>query len=170
MSTMLVLRHAAAVSFAAQDHDRPLSADGLRDAETVGAALAALQPPDQALVSSARRAQETFLAARDSGGWSLDPQVVGGLYGGDPHDVIGEVAAGATTSGTLLLVGHEPWCSELIAMLTGARVRMETAAVACLQVGPSWDALDPDWCTLRWLAPPRVLAALSRRSTAAGGS
>jgi phosphohistidine phosphatase len=163
MHTLLVLRHAAAGQGAARDPDRVLTTQGRRDAATVGSALASTSTPDRALVSSARRAQDTFAEARDRGGWSAELHVLESLYHGGPHDVIAEIGAHGAGSTTLLLVGHEPWCSALIELLTGARVRMAAAALASLQVGPSWDALDPQWCVLQWFAPPRTLAELQRR-------
>src|SRR5918996_4448539 len=163
MPTLLVLRHAAAESSAAQDHERALTADGRRDAAAVGRALAVTHTPDRALVSSARRAHETFVRARDEGRWSADVLLLDVLYHGAPQDVVVAIADHADGSPTLLLVGHEPWCSGLIELLTGARVRMEAAAVGSIHVGPSWSALDPQRCVLQWFAPPRTLADLSRR-------
>lgn len=162
MSTLLVLRHAAAQSSAARDHDRMLTASGRREAEIAGRALAAVEPPDGALVSAAQRARETFDIARHHGGFNAEPHVLDDLYSGSVDGVIAAVAAHGGSSRTLLLVGHQPWCSTLIEMLTGARVRMDTGALASLQAGPSWDALDPQWCTLQWFGSPRTLAAIVR--------
>lgn len=86
--------------------------------------------------------------------------VLDSLYHAGTQDVIAAIGAHGDDSETLLVVGHEPWCSALIELLTGARVRMEAAALASLQAGPSWDALDPQWCSLQWFAPPRTLAQL----------
>jgi phosphohistidine phosphatase len=163
MHTLLVLRHAAAGQAAARDHDRTLTEQGRRDAATVGRALARTSTPDRALVSSARRAQDTFAEARDHGGWSADLHVLESLYHGGPHEVIEEIGTYGAGSATLLVVGHEPWCSALIELLTGARVRMAPAALASLQIGRSWDALDPQWCVLQWFATPRTLAELHQR-------
>lgn len=163
MPTLLVLRHAASGQVAAHDQDRALTEQGRRDAAAVGRALAVTNTPDRALVSSARRAQETIVEACEHGGWSAQVHILDSLYHAGTHDVITAIGAHAGASETLLVVGHEPWCSALIELLTGARVRMEAAALASLQVGPSWDALDPQWCTLQWFASPRTLAELNRR-------
>jgi phosphohistidine phosphatase len=160
MPTLLVLRHAAAEPYAASDHDRALTVQGRRDAATVGRAVARTQTPERSLVSSARRARETFATASDHGAWTADVQVLDTLYHGAPDDVVAALTDHAEGSRTLLLVGHEPWCSGLIELLTGARVRMEAAALASLQVGPSWAALDPQGCILQWFATPRVLGGL----------
>jgi phosphohistidine phosphatase len=161
MSTLLVLRHAAAQSSAARDHERRLTDSGRREAEIAGRALAAVEPPDGALVSAAQRARETFDIARHHGGFNAEPHVLDDLYSGSVDGVIAAVAAHGGSSRRLLLVGHQPWCSTLIEMLTGARVRMETGALASLQAGPSWDALDPQWCALQWFGSPRTLAAIA---------
>lgn len=161
MPTLLVLRHGAARSWAAHDHERVLTEDGRREAQIAGLALAAVDPPDGALVSAAQRARETFDIAREHGGWNAETHVLDDLYRGGVHDVLAAVAAHGGSSRTLLVVGHQPWCSMLIEMLTGARVRMDTGALAGLQAGPSWDPLDPQWCALQWFGSPRSLSALA---------
>lgn len=161
MPTLLVLRHGAAQSVAGRDHERALTARGRSDAAVAGRALAAVDPPDRALVSSARRAHDTFAAASEHGGWQAPVEVLDELYGGGAHDVISAIAAHGGPSRTLLVVGHEPWCSSLVELLTGARVRMETGSLASVAAGPSWDALDPQWCSLQWFASPRVLAGVA---------
>ena len=70
--SLYVMRHAKSDWNAGggSDHDRPLAPRGTRAAATIGRHLAAVdQVPDFALVSSARRAQETFNLAREAGGW-----------------------------------------------------------------------------------------------------
>ena len=62
MKRLLLLRHAkSAWPDGVEDHDRPLSDRGRRDAPRMGAYIAAAGlRPDFALVSSARRTQETW--------------------------------------------------------------------------------------------------------------
>jgi phosphohistidine phosphatase len=161
MTTLLMLRHAEASASAARDHERPLTNEGRRNAALAGRALAAVGAPDRALVSSAMRARETVALASEHGGWDADVVALDELYGADVGDVFTALAAQAKGSETLLVVGHEPWCSAVIEALTGARLRMAAASLACLQVGPAWDALDPEWCALVWFAPPWAMAALA---------
>ena len=160
MPTLLVLRHAAARP-SIRDRDRALSEQGRREAQVAGRALAAVDTPEAALVSAAQRAHETFAVASEHGGWEAAARVLEELYSGGVDDVLTAVGAHASGADCLLLVGHQPWCGTLIEALTGARVRMETGALASVQVGPSWDALDPAWCALRWFGPPRTLRALA---------
>lgn len=161
MPTLLVVRHAAAQSSAPSDRERALTDTGRRQAAVTGRVLAAVDAPDSALVSVAHRAHETFTLARDHGGWDVPVELVDDLYDGGVREVLAAIGARGGQSGTLLVVGHQPWCAELVELLTGARVRMDTAAVASIQVGPAWDALDPQWCSLQWFAGPRTLAPLT---------
>mgnify|MGYP000107872062 CR=1 FL=1 len=59
----------------------------------------------------------------------------------------------------MLVVGHEPTWSALVAVLTGgARVRMPTAAVACVQFTTStWSEVGAGAGELRWLVTPKLL-------------
>ena len=59
MHTLLLMRHAQAAPMAATDHDRPLTAYGRRQAHEMGLQLAG-RKIDLAMVSSARRTQQTF--------------------------------------------------------------------------------------------------------------
>lgn len=153
MAILQVLRHAQAQSFAARDHDRALTADGTASARAVGRVLAVTGVPDRVLVSTARRTRQTVDEAMLAGDWHADVVPIDVLYGGDPTDVLDVLAAEAGDRASVLLVGHEPWCSGLVGMLTGAQVRMSAASLATLQVGPGWDALDPGWCSLTSFIP-----------------
>jgi phosphohistidine phosphatase len=153
MAILQVLRHAQAQSFAARDHDRPLTTDGAANARAVGRVLAVTGVPDRVLVSTSRRTRQTLDEAMQAGGWSADVVPVDALYGGGPTEVLDVLAARAGDRPSVLVVGHEPWCSGVVGLLTGAQVSMSAAALATLQVGPGWDALDPGWCTLTSFIP-----------------
>lgn len=153
MAVLQVLRHAQAQSFAARDHDRALTDAGAASARAAGRALAVTGVPDRVLVSTARRTRETLDEAMRAGRWQADVVAVDVLYGGGPTDALEVLAAEAGDHASVLLVGHEPWCSGLVGMLTGAQVRMSAASLATLQVGPGWDALDPEWCSLTSFIP-----------------
>lgn len=161
MPTLLLARHAQAQSYAAGDHERALTDDGVATARVLGRALAATQAPGVALVSSATRARQTLDVASGAGGWSCPTVALDDLYGGGPQDAVEALGGHAGDADVALVVGHEPWCSGLVEVLTGARVRMSAATLVVMRVGPGWDGLDPSWCVLEWLAPPRVLTSLA---------
>lgn len=153
MATLLLLRHAASRAFAARDHERALTPEGVRAARAVGRAIAATAIPDRVVVSTARRARQTLDEAMTAGGWraAVTPSDV--LYGGSVNEVLAEVTRDAAGSGTVLVVGHEPWCSGVVGLLTGANLRMSTGALATIEVGSGWQMLDPQWCSLTSFVP-----------------
>lgn len=163
MPTLLVLRHAQAQPFAARDHDRALTGDGVAAARAAGRVVALTDVPELVLVSTARRARETAELAMEAGDWRATTRPLDALYGADPTEVLTALAAHGADHGTVLVVGHEPWCSGLVGLLTGASAQMTTAALASMLVGPGWDALDPAWCTLQWLAPSWLTTPISTR-------
>lgn len=160
MPTLLVLRHARAQPFAARDHERELTADGIAAARAAGQLIARTGVPDLVLASTAHRVRQTLDVATQAGGWQADAESLDALYSGGPDDVLAALAQHGGSHATVLVVGHEPWCSGVVDLLTGARAQMTTAALACLQVGPAWDGLDPGWCTLQWMAPPWLATGL----------
>lgn len=159
--TLLLARHAQARAYAVRDHERGLTDDGITMARAAGAAIAATAVPDLALVSSAVRARRTLEVAMEAGEWTCEAVGLDELYGGGPHDALDALARYAGTADAVLVVGHEPWCSGLVELLTGARVRMATATLAAMRVGPGWDGLDPSWCALEWFIPPAVMVGLA---------
>jgi len=119
MHRLILLRHGKAESVSATggDFDRGLTDRGRRDSALIGRVLAeAGVVPDLALVSAARRAQETweeasraFPAARS--------QIVRGLYLAAPE----QIAAAVDTVGegvSVIVVGHNPGLHELALAMT----------------------------------------------------
>jgi phosphohistidine phosphatase len=161
MPTLQVLRHAQARAFARRDHDRQLTPEGAAAARAAGTVVAASGVPDVVLTSTARRAVQTLELAMDGGGWESDVTALETLYGAAPDDVFRALASMADRPETVLIVGHEPWCSGLVGVLTGAQVRMATATLAVMEVGPGWDGIDPGWCSLTTLVPSWVVGRVS---------
>lgn len=102
--TLVLMRHAAAGG-AARDHDRPLTADGVRAAAEAGRWMRDNLPPvDLTICSTAARTRQTRDAV-DVGG---DVRYSDALYGGGVDEIIDEVAAAPDAVRTLLVVGHAP--------------------------------------------------------------
>ena len=158
--TLVVVRHAkSAWPDGVTDHDRPLSNRGRRDAPAVGRWLREQGiVAELAVVSSARRARETFeLAAAE-----LDPaprplitDVVYGASTGDLLDTVRELPAGVKVA---LLVGHNPSIGMLAAILddrSRGALEFKTSAVAVYDVGPTWPEVNPGSARLLTSAIPR---------------
>jgi phosphohistidine phosphatase len=130
---LLILRHAkSAWPEGVPDRERPLNGRGERAAGRIGRFLAAHGlRPDAVVTSPARRATDTarlvLEAARADAATHLDER----LYGTDARAAMD---AAWPRADRLLVVGHEPEMVELVARLTGARVRLPTAGLAWVQV------------------------------------
>lgn len=160
MPQLLIMRHAKSDwgEPAAADHARPLAPRGVRAAKRMGRLLTdAGAAPDLVLTSTAVRARTTAELAAEAGVWSAPIEARGSLYGATAADVVTELAA-ANLPDRVMVVGHEPTSSELVALLSGGgRVRMPTAAVACIELTGSWADLAPGRGRLRWLVTPSLV-------------
>jgi phosphohistidine phosphatase len=119
------------------DFDRRLTQKGRRQSRNAGLALAALGVHIELCLSSPKvRARETAELACDVLGVevSLDERLTGGRL--DPLDVTAGVD-------DVLLVGHEPDCSNAIAQLTGGRVDMKKGGLAAVDQGELVGLLRP---------------------------
>ena len=83
---LVIVRHAKAEAQGPTDHERRLADRGRADARAGGAWLAATGiRPDLALVSSARRALETYDALSEGAGWELEAEASETLYSAEPE-------------------------------------------------------------------------------------
>ncbi len=142
----------------ADDHERPLSLRGERDAQNMGMLLAASGRPLPQLVvcSTAVRARATLDLAMRAGDWSPEVIYSDDLYRADAAGVL-ELIHGLPAKATkVMLVGHEPTWSELVRGFCGGRVRMPTAGMARLDFPVSrWESIDFGLGELVWLHQPK---------------
>ena len=111
--TLILTRHAKSDwdDPALSDHDRPLNARGRRDAPRVGAWLAGSgYRPGEALVSSARRTQETWERLAAALDRAPAPRTLPGLYHAGAADILQQLR-GATVP-TVIVIGHNPGIGE----------------------------------------------------------
>lgn len=114
---LILMRHAKSswVNPGQVDHARPLNTRGSRAAAALGAWLRARDHlPRQALVSSARRTQDTFAGL----GLSLTPVLDDGLYHAGPLRLL--AALRAAKGEVTLIVGHNPGIAEFAAQIVSA--------------------------------------------------
>ncbi len=144
---LILLRHAHAEPAAPgqADIDRPLSAQGLAEAEAAGRWLAERGlVPDRVLCSPARRTRETLEAVLAITGYAeqrLEPSI----YEATPGTLFGLLQAHAEVE-RLLVVGHNPGLERLVALLhsgqSGDYRGMPAAAVAVLSL-PAGPPIEP---------------------------
>jgi phosphohistidine phosphatase len=164
MRTLLLLRHAKSDwdAGAGEDFDRPLAKRGKKAAAEVGRFLRrAGAVPGEVLTSSAVRARTTVEVAAEAGGWDCPVRETRSLYEADPEDVVEEIRSLGSRAEVLLVAGHEPAWSSLLALLVGGGTfHLPTAALACVEFdADSWETLEPGRGRLAWLVNPKLLEA-----------
>lgn len=147
MRELILLRHAhaePAVSGQA-DMDRPLSAEGLAEAEAAGRWLVENRMvPDCVLCSPARRTRETLEAMLGAVGY-IEQRIEPSIYEATPGTLIA-LADNHIEVGRLMLVGHNPGFERLAALLhsgqSGDYRGMPPGGIAVLSM-PADTALEP---------------------------
>jgi phosphohistidine phosphatase len=161
---LIVLRHAKSsrTGDVGDDHARPLSKRGRRDAPRVAAWLARNGwTPERVVSSDAARTRETWEHMREGLGATVesvtfDPT----LYGGGIAEARRVLTALPATVRTAMLIGHNPGWEDLVAWLCRSPTQMTTANAALLVGhGKTWkDALARagTW-TLERVVRPKAL-------------
>jgi phosphohistidine phosphatase len=134
-----LLRHAEAEPHGARaDAERRLTQRGEHQARAAGQALVRLGARfDAVLVSPKVRARDT--AALASAAWSdeerdraqLHPPLAAGFDARQALDALADVG----TDGWLMVVGHEPDLSRIVADLTGACIDLKKGGLAVVRLG-----------------------------------
>jgi phosphohistidine phosphatase len=138
MRRLILLRHGKAESTAASggDFERGLTERGRREAALTGQALAETGcAPDLVLVSTARRAMETWEAAQDA-----FPQArmapARGLYHASADALAEAIDAAGETVGSLMIVGHNPGLHELaLTLMVRPKSRVEQSLADSFPTG-----------------------------------
>lgn len=133
-----LLRHADAEPHGTRrDAERRLTERGQRQARVAGVALARMQVSFGAILASpksrARETAELALAEMEEAQrelLELHPALAGDMQARDVLDLLG----GVGVEGPLLLVGHEPDLSGIVAQLTGGRVDLKKGGLAILRL------------------------------------
>src|SRR5690606_30122056 len=118
MRELILLRHAHAASAipGQADLDRPLSPEGLAEAEAAGRWLAEHGlVPDCVLCSPARRTRETLEAVLGIIGY-IDQRLEPSIYEATPGELIA-LADAHCDAERLLVIGHNPGLEQLVALL-----------------------------------------------------
>ncbi|WP_222566054.1 SixA phosphatase family protein [Novilysobacter antarcticus] len=147
MRELILLRHAHAEHATAgqADIDRPLSAQGLAEAEAAGRWLEERKmAPDRVLCSPARRTRETLEAVLGVIGY-VEQRIQEEIYDAEPGALIA-LADNSPGVERLMLVGHNPGLELLAALLysgrTGDYRGMPPGSVAVLSI-PDGARLEP---------------------------
>jgi phosphohistidine phosphatase len=136
----------------ARDHERPLTQEGLKKMKEQAKTLAALDLKLDAILSSpyTRAYQTADIVATRLG---LEVKTEPLLAPGFTADKLASIVEAYAAAQALLLVGHEPAFSMVIAeLIGGGRVQLKKGALARVDVNADLKG------ELVWLLQPRVLA------------
>ena len=157
---LVIVRHARAEGVAPSDQDRALTQRGHEDAAAAGRWLGARMPVGsrgagrtQGLVSSARRAAQTWEGLVAGSGWGVEAVHDEALYVAGPDAALDLVRATSQDVTTLVLVGHNPTMGYLAPMLDDGEGHDEattelatsgfpTCTLAVLTLVGAWGDLD----------------------------
>ena len=152
MRELILLRHAHAepASAGQADLDRPLSPEGLAEAEAAGRWLAEHKlVPDCVLCSPSRRTRETLEAVLATVGY-VDQRLDERIYDATPG-TLAEVVDEHRQTDRLLLVGHNPGLEHLAALMhsgqSGDYRGMPPGGVVVLSL-PAGAAIEPGVASL----------------------
>ena len=155
MSTVYIMRHGEAVARAKSDAERPLSEQGVKEAESMAVELLP-NPPLLIWVSPYLRAQQTrdvVVAGLKNKGHYPEVLTVPVITPDDRPQVILDML-GSVQESPILLVSHNPLVSVLLSVLTEghtqASIGMATASIACL----NGEVIAPGAMMLDWYKSP----------------
>ena len=164
MSRLYLLRHGVAVSHGTpdvRDDDRPLTSEGERKVGLVAEGLKRLRvEPDRIITSPLPRARRTAEITADVLGLSDRLERLDVLRPGSASKTIRDWLE-TRESDDLMLVGHNPNLSDLLALLVGLpeggpAFELKKGAVACLERD------DGGRYRLHWLATSKLIGRLMK--------
>jgi phosphohistidine phosphatase len=165
--TLVLLRHAKAVTAAHTDHERELADRGHADAAAVGAWLVEHGLHfDVVLCSTATRTRETWADVVAAGVDGKRVSYESAVYDATTQELLDLIAEVPDSARSVLVVGHSPGIPALAAELAGTdgsdpaalaslRDGFPTSALAVLEVPVLWAELAPGACRLQAVAAPR---------------
>ena len=159
---LIIMRHAKSSwnEEEPDDHERPLSNRGRRDAPRVAKELGRRGwIPELVLSSDAVRAKETWRRMADAFD-EVETRLLPQLYLGGIDAVRDALRDVPSTTSTVMVVGHNPGWEEMVTHLTSVQVHMTTANAALLRIdAASWPeavAMAGAWSLERLVRPKEL--------------
>ena len=164
--TLIAVRHAkSSWDHDVEDHDRPLSGRGRRDADALGRLLVQRAlAPDLVLCSTAARTRETWERAHAVGATAGEVRLVRGIYHAWVPELVRLLRQTPDDVATVLLLGHSPGIPDLVEHVcirtdSADWVQLDqkypTSGVAVVNVPVSWRELGSSTADLVTFAIPR---------------
>ncbi len=161
MKNLLVLRHAKSSWENAElsDFERPLNKRGLETIQVIGQEFFRLNLQiDLILSSPAKRAKQTAVLVKESGGIAGEIKYADGIYEASVMKLLHIAAEINDKFNHVLLVGHNPGLEELIRVLTGNIQVMPTATLAKIDLDiETWAKITANCGKLDFAITPKEL-------------
>ena len=162
MKEILLLRHAKSDWDAdyGEDHERPLSARGIRAAKRIGRLVGQTgRVPDAIYSSTAVRARTTVQLAAEEGDWGTVINLRPELYGANVNTILSITRGLDDSINSALFVGHQPgWGHAVEALTGGSSIEFPTACLARIAFQEdSWGRVREGRGILIHLIPPKYL-------------
>lgn len=142
MNRIFILRHAKAGEHTTNDHDRPLTEVGHRQAQLLGDWFRDQNISfDAVLSSSSLRTVETVESLGLSVGYTIVPR----LYSAPAHAIESVIRESGFGSGTVLVVAHNPGVSDLTSV-AGHHGSMSTCMVVELMSPTDLSEFSAEQC------------------------
>ncbi|PDT02351.1 phosphohistidine phosphatase [Rhizobium chutanense] len=166
---LILLRHAkSAWPDGVADRERPLADRGRKAAPVIGAYIAREKLiPDLALVSPARRAQETWKLARGTFSKKVSEREAVDIYEVSAERILDVIRAVEPGIRTLLIVGHNPGMENAASLIVAygdadamgrMREKFPTAGLAVIELDlDGWDEIAAGTGYLERFVTPRSL-------------
>ncbi|MBX4871237.1 SixA phosphatase family protein [Rhizobium bangladeshense] len=166
---LILLRHAkSAWPDGVPDRERPLADRGRKAAPVIGTYMAREKLiPDLALVSPARRAQETWKLIRRAFSKKVSEHETADIYEVSAERILDVIRAVEPDIRTLLIVGHNPGMANAASLIVAdgdadavgrMREKFPTAGLAAIDLDlDGWDEIAPGTGYLERFVTPRSL-------------
>jgi phosphohistidine phosphatase len=171
MRTLYLLRHAKSSwkEEGLADRERPLAPRGIRAAQDMASHMrGAGVRPALVLCSPARRTRETLDLVAAGVAGPFESLLEEELYGATAFDLLNRLKRVATTTRSVMVIGHNPGLEELAINLAGdgegdalaqLRSKFPTAALATFDLADTaWSELGRGQAYLAALTLPRALS------------
>jgi phosphohistidine phosphatase len=164
--TLVLVRHAkSSWEYDVDDHERPLSARGRRDAEALGRFLNERSlRPDLVLCSTATRTRQTWECAMAGGASAGEAQYLDEIYRAWVPELVTLIRDVPEEIDTVLVLGHAPGIPDLVEHLcvrtdspdwTHMDSKFPTSALAVVSVPGPWAELGKGRAELASFLVPR---------------
>ncbi len=164
--TLILVRHAkSSWDFDVDDHQRPLSGRGRRDAKAVGRLLTDLSlRPDRVLCSTAARTRETWNGAMAGGASAGEVRFDRAIYHAWVPELVSLVRQTPESIATLMMIGHAPGIPDLVDHLCVRTISAEwvkldhkfpTSGLVVIKVPGPWTEIGKGRAALSRFEVPR---------------